>query len=122
VTTSEADGSIYVTGQHQYCHTRKTTSDYDCFIMKLDGQANRIFTKSFGFETGNPLKSIKCMAIEITRNADYIFLGGTIDNKMLFFSKASATLDTMIFTSVLPTTSGGVPSLRRMIIEKNVTL
>jgi len=33
------------------------------------------------------------MAIEITRNADYIFLGGTIDNKMLFFSKASATLD-----------------------------
>jgi hypothetical protein len=90
--------------------------------MKLDGQANRLFTKSFGFETGNPLKSIKCMAIEITRNADYIFLGGTIDNKMLFFSKASATLETMIFTSVLPTTSGGVPSLRRMIIEKNVTL
>ena len=83
---------------------------------------NKVFARSFGFLSTNPLKSIKCMAIEITRNADYIYLGGMIDTNVMFFAKGSANIDTMIFTSVKPTTSGGVPSIRRMMIEKNVTL
>jgi hypothetical protein len=63
VATSEADGSIYITGSHSYAHTRKRDSRFDCFVIKLDGQLNKIFAKSFGFLSGATFNNIYCTHI-----------------------------------------------------------
>lgn len=122
MAASEADGSIYITGSHNFGHTRKSDANYDCFVLKLDGQLNRIFSKSFGFLATDIFQSIYCTHIQVTRNADYIFLGGSVDNKNIFFGKTSATLDKMVFTTLTPNAVAEVPSLRRIMIETNVTL
>ena len=49
-------------------------------------------------------------------------LGGSIDNKNIFFGKTSATMDQMLFTTLTPNIGVEVPTIRRMILETNVTL
>ena len=122
MAASEADGSIYITGSHNFAHTRKSDANYDCFVLKLDGQLNRIFSKSFGSLATDSFQSLYCTHITVTRNADYIFLAGSVDNNNIFFGKTSATLDKMMFTTLTPNTVAEVPTLRRIMIETNVTL
>jgi hypothetical protein len=63
VAVTDSDGSIYITGSHSHAHTRKGDGSFDCFVLKLDGELNRIFAKSFGFLPGDPLVNIYCTHI-----------------------------------------------------------
>jgi len=49
-------------------------------------------------------------------------LAGSVDNKNIFFGKTSATLDKMVFTTLTPNAVSEVPTLRRIMIETNMTL
>ena len=49
VAVSEADGSIYVTGYTIGSRQTDIRTDYrQCFVLRLDGQLNKIDARSFG--------------------------------------------------------------------------
>jgi len=74
VAVAEADGSIFVTGVLVGGHTR--SGGTDCFVLRLDSSLNRIFSKSFGISRTQNSLNLKCKSIQVTRNADFLYVGG----------------------------------------------
>jgi hypothetical protein len=61
-------------------------SGTDCFLLKLDANLDRVYAKSFG-KWGY---SMSCNSIQVTRNADFIYIGGTYNSASLLFAKMNA--------------------------------
>ena len=79
VAVSEADGSIYVTGfVMAYTHQELRIDQRQCFVLRLDGQLNRIDARSFGYASAWTWSfGMVCNSIQVSRNGDFIYLGGT---------------------------------------------
>ncbi len=65
-----SDGGIFVTGIITNAFTKGSS---DCFILRLDDQLDLVYAKSFGASS----EYLECYSIQVTRNYDYIYLGGT---------------------------------------------
>ena len=132
VTVAEGDGSIYVTGYLRNMFTRKGLSsnvpyynpwntkvgDHDCFVLKLDGDLNRIYAKSFGFISSDTNKFLTCSSIQVSRNSDHIYLGGNSD-RGLFFAKAWTNFQSIAMTKITPNSATETLSIRRILLERN---
>lgn len=61
--------------------------------------------------------TLTCNSIQVTRSADYIYLGGTIFTARsgLLFIKLDANADTMVYTSLTHTTTN--MGLKRIMLE-----
>ena len=81
------DGTTYVTGMIN----RYTRGSYDCFVFRLTSFLERVFFKTFGSSLNE-----KCNSIQVTRNNDYIYIGGQRvngANNEIFFVKLSSLAD-----------------------------
>lgn len=114
VAVAEADGSIFVTGVLNGGHTR--SNGKDCFVLRLDQSLNRIYAKSFGITRTLNNMNLQCKSIQVTRNADFIYVGGEQDNG-LFITKMSSNLDTMSTTTLFSKTTSEQLSMRRLLLE-----
>eukprot|EP00347_Sterkiella_histriomuscorum_P021608 403333387 len=117
-TTS--DGGIFVTG---FLSNAWTLGGYDCFVLRLNYTLQVVYAKSFGTSTDNEL----CYSIQVTRNYDYIYLGGikylttgSTYREMIFF-KFDAYLDKGMATSLIPTTNSDQLSLKRIMLTQKQT-
>jgi hypothetical protein len=63
-----AEGSTYVTGTIN----RWTRGSYDCFLLRLTSSLERVYLKTFGSSNLGET----CNSIQVTRNNDYIYIGG----------------------------------------------
>ena len=63
--------------------------------------------------------TLTCNSIQVTRSADYIYLGGTLSSATtaIFFAKLDANADTMIYTTL--TYSSSNLGLKRIMLEQN---
>lgn len=79
----------------------------------MDQDLNLINGRSLGISG----TTLTCNSIQVTRSADYIYLGGTIytTKSALFFVKLDANADTMVYTSL--TYSSSDMGLKRIMLE-----
>lgn len=109
------DGTPYVTGQM----TGYVRGGYDCFVMKLNFDLSLTYLKTFG-ESGT---DEKCTSIQVTRNNDYIYLGGErvkSGRYEIFFVKLTAQADGFVSSAhmiYLSYTSN--LSLRRILLTND---
>ena len=82
-----ADGTTYATG----IINRYTRGSYDCFVTRLTSFLERVYFKTFGTTLNE-----QCLSIQVTRNNDYIYIGGQRvngANTEIFFVKLTALAD-----------------------------
>ena len=119
VAVAEADGSIFVTGVLNGGHTR--SAGKDCFVLRLDQSLNRIYAKSFGITKTLSNMNLQCKSIQVTRNCDFIYVGGEQD-KGLFITKMSSNLNKMSTSTLFSKTTTDNLTMRRLILERDVPL
>ena len=114
------DGGIFVTGiitSSTAGETPFTKGEADCFILRLNYTLERVYAKSFGVGS----TWMGCYSIQVTRNYDYIYLGGvrksssTASSSQLFFAKTDTYVDTLIATQLTPDSSD-LLTLSRIIL------
>lgn len=113
MTVAAGDGSIYVVGVLTQAY-EINSAQTDCFVLRLDASLNLIYARSFGSVTS--VTSLVCSSVQVTRNSDFLYIGGTLGNG-LFFSKMSGTTDNIKAQAIYPTTSGETLTMRRIILE-----
>ena len=111
------DGAVYITGFISGFTRATSFSNKDCFIMRLDYKLNIVFLKSFG--DANDYNE-DCRSIKVTRNNDYIYIGGQRDNTAsgkneMFFVKLTALGDSFAAVTSFLSYSDTV-SLRRILL------
>lgn len=116
-----SDGSYYVAGTVSGGFDFSGTQH--CFILRLDQDLNLINARSFGVSG----YTLTCNSLQVTRSADYMYVGGTIPYydtstssyfSALFFAKLDANADTMIYTTLEHTNSNY--GLRRILLENQM--
>ncbi|CDW71340.1 ig family protein [Stylonychia lemnae] len=114
-TTS--DGGIFVTG---FIQNAFSLGGYDCFILRLNYTLDVIYAKSFGTSTDHE----QCYSIQVTRNYDYIYLGGikylTVGptKREMIFYKFDSYGDSGIAKSLMPTGTENLSLKRIMLTER----
>ena len=123
-----SDGSIFVTGEVSGWSanlfatlTGSYTQTEDCFLLKLDSHLNLVYARS----VGSRLKD-SCTSIQVTRNADYIYLAGNTDYSVtgsIFIMKLDGLGLIVYYATLLkPNVGGATMSMRRIMLsnERNV--
>lgn len=107
------DGSIYVVGVVSGGFTFAGTTH--CFLLRLDENLNRNNARSFGVSG----KVLTCNSLQLTRNADYMYVGGIMQHtrSSLFFAKMDSRAQSIIATSLEHSSSNF--GFRRIIKENN---
>lgn len=92
-----SDGGIYVLGMISGGFTFSSTSTH-CFILRLDETLAKTNARSFGVNG----KVLTCNSLQLTRNADYMYVGGIIQHtrSSLFFAKMDSRAWKIIATSL----------------------
>jgi hypothetical protein len=67
------DGTVYITGFLSYFTRKTSVNNKDCFVMRLNYKLDIVYLKSFGDSADY---DEDCRSIQVTRNNDYIYIGG----------------------------------------------
>lgn len=116
------DGTVYITGYLKKYIRRSTSSvsaDRDCYVMRLDYKLNIVYLKSFGDYN---YYAEDCRSIKVTRNNDYLYIGGQRENTAtgqieLFFVKLTALADEFA-TPTKFLRYGNTVSLKRILLTQ----